>query len=163
VIYLSQFGHGGLSHLLSNWSLAPLVRYTSGLPVNPMTGKDVSLTGVGNDRPNVISSTMYTGAAHGLKYQYVNPNLYTANVAGTFGNASHNSLRGPGYFDVDLALSREFKAYEKLTLSVRAEAFNLFNHPNFVAPNGNIASSNFGQITTANDPRILQASMKLIF
>jgi len=106
---------------------------------------------------------MYTGAAHGLKYQYVNPNLYVPNPLGTFGNASHYSLRGPGYFDVDLALSREFKAYEKVTLAVRGEAFNLFNHPNFMGPNGNIASSSFGQITTANDPRILQASMKLIF
>ena len=45
---LSQFGHGGLvSHLLSNWNLAPLVRYQSGLPVNPATGKDNSLTGSG--------------------------------------------------------------------------------------------------------------------
>lgn len=156
-------GMAAFWHLLSNWGLAPLVRYTSGLPVNPVTGKDNSLTGVGNDRPNVISNVMYTGVDHGLKYQYVNPNLYTANPIGAFGNASHNSLRGPGYFDVDLALSREFRFYEKVTFSVRAEAFNLFNHPNFMLPNGNIASSNFGQITTANDPRILQASMKLIF
>ena len=81
---------------------------------------------------------MYTGASHGLKYQYVNPNLYTPNAIGTFGNASHYSLRGPGYFDVDLALSREFKALERLTLVVRGEAFNLFNHPNFQSPNGNI-------------------------
>jgi hypothetical protein len=164
VVYMSQFGHGTmLSHLLSNWGLAPLMRYQSGLPVNPLTGKDNSLTGIGNDRPNVVSSTMYTGASHGLKYQYVNPNLYTPNALGAFGNAAHNSLRGPGYFDIDLALSREFKAMERLTFVVRGEAFNLFNRPNFQSPNGNIASSNFGQITTANDPRILQASMKLIF
>jgi len=164
VVYMSQFGHGGLlSHLLSNWGFAPLVRYQSGLPVNPVTGKDNSLTGIGNDRPNVVSNQMYTGNAHGKLYQFVNPNLYVANPLGTFGNASHNSLRGPGYIDVDLALSREFKAYEKVTLAVRGEAFNLFNHPNFLGPNGNIASSSFGQITTANDPRILQASMKLIF
>jgi hypothetical protein len=37
------------------------------------------------------------------------------------------------------------------------------NHPNFGLPNGNISSSNFGQITTANDPRILQAAVKLVF
>ena len=58
---------------------------------------------------------------------------------------------------------RADKAYEKVTLAMRGEAFNLFNHPNFMGPSGNIASSSFGQITTANDPRILQASMKLIF
>jgi hypothetical protein len=164
IVYSSQFGHGGLvSHLLSNWTIAPLVRYQSGLPVNPVAGKDNSLTGVGNDRPNVVSTTMYTGASHSLLYQYVNPNLYTPNPMGTFGNASHNSLRGPGYVDVDLAVSREFKLQEWMTLRVRVEAFNALNHPNFNGPVANISASNFGQITTASDPRIMQASVKLVF
>jgi len=164
LVYSSRFGHSALlSHLLSNWQIAPLVRYQSGLPANPLTGKDNSLTGVGNDRPNVISTTTYTGAPHGLLYQYINPNLYAPNALGTFGNAGHNSLRGPGYFDVDLAISRQFRLYESLALNVRAEAFNLFNHPNFMGPNATISSANFGQITTAYDPRILQAAVKLTF
>jgi hypothetical protein len=164
VVYASQYGHGGLlAHLLSNWNVAPLVRYSSGLPANPVSGKDNSLTGVGNDRPNVVSTTAYTGAPHGLRYQFVNPNLFVANLMGTFGNAGHNSLRGPGYFDVDLALSRQFRLTERFALHARAEAFNLLNHPNFNLPNPNISSSTFGQITSASDPRILQASMKLVF
>ena len=163
-VYVSQFGHGRLaSALLSHWNLAPLVRYQSGLAVNPLAGKDNSLTGVGNDRPNVISPTAYTGNDHGKLYQYLNPGLFTANLTGTYGNAGHNSLRAPGYVDIDLALSREFKLRERLTLHVRAEAFNLFNHPNFNAPVTNISAANFGQITSASDPRILQASMKLTF
>ena len=89
--------------------------------------------------------------------------LWNYTGPGMFGNASHNSLRGPGYFDVDLAVSREFKLLEALTLHVRAEAFNAMNHPNFGGPNGSIASSTFGQITSASEPRILQASMKLVF
>src|SRR5579884_2824292 len=164
VVYSIRFGHGGfLSHLLSNWQIAPLVRYQSGLPANPLTGKDNSLTGVGNDRPNVTSTQIYTGAPHGLRYQYINPSAYAPNLLGTFGNAAHNSLRGPGYFDVDLAVSRLFKLYESVTLDVRAEAFNIFNHPNFMGPNATISSANFGQITTAYDPRILQAAVKLTF
>ncbi len=163
-VYVSQVGHGGLlSHLLSNWNIAPLIRYQSGLPVNPVSGKDNSLTGVGSDRPNVVSSQAYTGAPHGLLYQYVNPNLFAPNTAGSYGNAGHNSLRGPGFFDVDAAVAREFKFYEKVTLQARAEAFNVLNHPNFMLPNANISSAAFGRITTAFDPRILQASMKLIF
>jgi hypothetical protein len=165
IVYASQVGHGGLvSHLLSNWNVAPLVRYQSGLPTNPVTGKDNSLTGVGYDRPNVVAgAAMYTGAAHGLKYQYVNPGLYTANALGTFGNAAHYSLRGPGYFNVDLAVSRQFNLRERLTLQVRVEGFNVLNHPNFQLPVANLSSANFGQITTAFDPRIMQASMKLVF
>ena len=163
-VFLSQYKHGGLlSHLLSDWTIAPLMRYQSGLPANPSSGKDNSLTGVGNDRPNVASSMTYTGNPHGLLYQYVNPNLYVPNPTGSYGNAGHYSLRGPGYFDVDAAVTREFKLYEQLTLHIRAEAFNVLNHPNFGSPSGNISSSAFGRITSAGDPRILQASMKLVF
>jgi len=165
VVYLSKFTGGRfLSHLLSNWNVAPLARYQSGLPVNPISGKDNSLTGVNNDRPNVNpNQSTYTGAPHGLLYQYVNPNLYTPNATGTYGNAGHNSLRGPGYFDIDVALTREFHLREKLTLQSRGEAFNVLNHPNFQLPSGNISSGAFGQITTAFDPRILQGSLKLVF
>jgi hypothetical protein len=165
VIATSQVGHGGLlSHLLSNWQIAPLVRYTSGLPVNPQTGKDNSLNGIGLDRPNVASDMTYTGAGHTSKlFQYVNSKLYTPNALGTFGNAMHNSLRAPNYTDVDAAVSRLFRLTERLDLTARVEAFNLLNHPNFLAPNASIASSSFGQVTTANDPRILQGVVKLSF
>jgi hypothetical protein len=140
------------------------MRYQSGLPVNPTTGKDNSLTGSGLDRPNVVAGTqMYTGAAHGLKYQYVNPGVFVANPIGTFGNAAHLSMRGPGYFDLDLAVSRQFRLLERLSLQARVEGFNVLNHPNFGLPVGNISSANFGQITNAFDPRIMQASMKLTF
>jgi hypothetical protein len=164
IVYLShRNGQGVLSHLLNHWSIAPLIRYQSGLPVNPLTGKDNSLTGVGNDRPDAVSATAYTGASHGLLYQYLNPGLYAANATGKFGNSGHNSLRGPGYFDVDVAVTREFRFRERLSLHVRGEAFNALNHPNFGAPNATLSSSTFGQIRSARDPRILQASMKLVF
>ena len=123
--------------------------------MNPVTGKDNSLTGVGSDRPDVASLTAYTGAPHGKLYQYVNPKLFNPNALGTFGNAGHNSLRGPGYFDLDLALSREFKLYEQLTLGARVEAFNLLNHTNRlrVSP---YYTSTFGALVEAQNPRQVQ-------
>jgi hypothetical protein len=164
VVYLSHWAGGGaLGHLLNHWNFAPLIRYQSGLPVNPLSGKDNSLTGIGNDRPDTVSPTTYTGAAHGLLYQYINPALYVNNATGKFGNAGHNSLRAPGYFDVDLAVTREFRFVERFTLQARGEAFNTFNHPNFGAPNATLSSATFGQIRSARDPRILQASMKFTF
>jgi hypothetical protein len=164
IVYFSNVRRGGVvGHLLNHWGIAPLIRYQSGLPVNPLTGKDNSLTGVGNDRPDVISNVMYTGAPHGLNYQYINPALYAANATGAFGNAGHNSLRAPSYFDVDAAVTREFRFVERVTLQMRGEAFNALNHPNFGAPNATVTSSTFGQIRSARDPRILQASVKLVF
>ena len=112
----------------------------------------------GRNRPHP-----YTGAAQGLFYQYINPNVFAQNQTGAFGNAGHNSLRAPGYFDVDVAVTREFRFVERFTLQARGEAFNALNHPNFGGPNATLSSSTFGQIRSARDPRILQASMKLIF
>ncbi|MEO8735498.1 MAG: carboxypeptidase regulatory-like domain-containing protein [Edaphobacter sp.] len=165
VIATSHVGNRGLlTHLLSNWQIAPLFRFTSGLPVNPQTGQDRSLSGIGLDRPNLTGSNIYTGAAHTRSlFQYVNKAAYASNATGHFGNAGHFSLRGPHYVDVDAAISRDFNLYERITLKARVEAFNLFNHPNFLGPNASFASSSFGQITSASDPRILQAAVKLSF
>jgi hypothetical protein len=176
VIYYSHLqGHGALSLLLNNWQIAPLLRYETGFPVNPVSGRDNSLTGVGLDRPDVVpGQPVYTHGSHSSKlYQWVNPARFVQNATGQFGNAGHFSLRTPSYFDVDAALSRVFKFAEVFNLEARVEAFNLTNHPNFggptpstgvsLGPNPTLSSSSFGRITTAGDPRILQGALKLTF
>ena len=162
----SKLGHGGLaSHLLSDWQIAPLFRYSTGMAVNPVTGQDRSLTGIGNDRPNIASNSAYTGAGHTAKlYQYLNPALYTVNALGTFGNAGKNSLVAPSYTDLDVAIKREIPiSGERYHLDLRVETFNVLNHPNFLAPNASASSSSFGKITTASDPRIMQGAIEFIF
>lgn len=177
VVYASHFtGHGALlSYLLSDWQIAPLLRYETGFPVNPLTGTDNSLTGIGLDRPNVVPGVpRYSNTGHTKKlFQWVNPAAYVANPTGTFGNAGHYSLRTPGYFDVDAAISRTFKVTERLNVLARVEGFDVTNHPNFggptpstgvsLVPNLTKSSSNFGRITAAGDPRILQGALKISF
>ncbi len=176
LVYFSHFGHEGLvSYLLKDWQIAPLMRYETGFPVNPVSGLDNSRTGVGLDRPNVVPGVapyVHTGHTSAL-YQWVNPGLYTQNAIGTFGNAGHFSLRTPSYFDVDASISRKFNLGEHLQTEARVEAFNVTNHPNFGGPtpstgvglgeNANASSSTFGRITTAGDQRILQGAIKLTF
>lgn len=176
VVYLSHFSGGRLaSFLLSDWQIAPLMRYETGFPINPLSGLDNSLSGVGLDRPNVVPGVpVYIHSGHSSKkYQWVNAAAFTTNPPGTFGTAGHFSLRTPGYFDVDAAVSRTFKLSERLTLDTRVEAFDVTNHPNFggptpstgvkLGPNPTYSSSSFGRITTAGDPRILQGAFKVVF
>jgi hypothetical protein len=87
----------------------------------------------------------------------------------TYGNAGRNSLRGAGRLDVNLALVRRFAVRENQNLEVRAEAFNLPNTVNYITGTtqnpamGTLSSPQFGRITQAYDPRILQFALKYTF
>jgi hypothetical protein len=72
-------------------------------------------------------------------------------------------LRGPNYFNTDIALLKVTNVTNRVGLQFRAEVFNIFNNVNFNAPNSIVSSAQFGRITTALDPRILQFGVKLLF
>jgi len=180
-------GNSFVNHLISGWELAPLIHASSGQPLNVTSGKDNSLTGLNNDRPNQVLSNVYNPspncATQAICVQWLVPAnspapAFVQNAPGTYGNLGRNAVRGPGNFSFDLSLTRTFRITERFSLQARAEAFNILNHTNFVgafAPAGqpagasfgtlstNLSSSNFGQITGAYDPRILQFAMKLLF
>jgi hypothetical protein len=83
----------------------------------------------------------------------------------TFGTTQRNLsyLRGPGTDKTDLALEKYFLLNEKLRLQLRAEAFDVFNHPFFTNPDTGLGDSNFGLISGAFQPRELQAAVKVIW
>lgn len=106
----------------------------------------------------------------------INPSAFV-NVSSGLGDAPRNFARGFGAWQEDLALRREFPIHERLKLQFRAEAFNLFNHPNFGSINGRFGQLTFGQATgtLANSlgilsplyqmggPRSMQFALKLMF
>jgi hypothetical protein len=172
--------------LLRNWQIAPLIHASTGQPLNlnygnSNAGTDFSRTGLGNDRPNQLLPNPYASSQtcgnSSICVQFLNPAAFSTSLpVGTSGNLGRNAVRGPGTFNFDMALSRQFRMNERFSLQARAEAFNLINHANFVgaiSPAGliaafstmtvNAASSTFGQPQTAFDPRILQFAMKLSF
>jgi hypothetical protein len=93
----------------------------------------------------------------------VNRAAFAPNALGTFGSVGKNAFRGPSGFYFDTALSRAFRLRENFTMEFRGEAFNIMNWVNFLNPNGTLSASTFGQILSANDPRILQFALKLHF
>ena len=80
-----------------------------------------------------------------------------------FGNAARNTVRGPMFWQVDMAASKTVRLVRSVKLELRAEAFNLLNRNNFRPPNGNRSSNAFGTITSTYDPRQLQLGAKLIW
>ncbi len=82
---------------------------------------------------------------------------------GAFGNLAYDNLVGPGYFDVDIALSRQFRIKERQRLEIRGESFNIQNRVNFLNPTAALNSSTFGKILTDVSPRIMQFAVKYAF
>jgi hypothetical protein len=167
------FGTGAVHALTVGWQIAPIVSFASGQPINITDGTDVSLTGEGNDRPNVVPGV---ASMPQTLVAWFNPAAFAGSCAlaayannpvceapGTFGNAGHNILNGPGFIQWDMSASRNFQFKERWRLEVRGEAFNIMNHANWNAPATAVNSATFGQITGFGSPRLIQLSMKLFF
>ncbi len=162
-----KFHNRAENWILGNWSLSFEVTAHSGFVLNPTTGVDASLTGIGQDRPNVVGNP-YAQSTNPLIW--LNPSAFVANAPGTYGNAGFNSLHGPSFFDIDTALSRYFPIREHQRVELRFEFFNVLNHVNFANSSAlstgiiaNLHSATFGQIQNAADPRILQFALKYVF
>ncbi|HTS60686.1 MAG TPA: TonB-dependent receptor [Candidatus Acidoferrales bacterium] len=171
-IYLLPFQwdrNGFTRRLAQGWSVAPIVNLQSGNPFSPIipTADPSSLETF--DRPNVVAGQPLT-LPNPAPNLWLNRAAFSLPATGTFGNAGRNILTAPGFEDIDFAISKNTQIKERLSLQFRAEAFNLFNHPNFAQPSNNVLSVNYGQITATRtsrgdlgSSRQLQLGMKLIF
>jgi hypothetical protein len=146
--------------LLSGWQISFLLSRRSGFPFTVRTGVDASLSGNGQDRPNVIGSPYIRDVA---ALRWVDPKAFLPNTAGTFGNAGYNALVGPGYFNADTSVNRTFRIHERHRVEMRFEFFNVLNHTNFNAPQASLNSATFGRIQSSLDPRIIQLAAKYAF
>lgn len=134
------------------WQINGILSTRSGTPFTPGINFDNENANGGNERPDV------TGSTHGPKTlaEWFNTSAYFLPPPYTYGDAGRDSLRGPGYTDVDFSLFRNFTFAEHYTVQFRAEAFNLFNHPNFNNPDATLEDPTFGVISSANSPREYQ-------
>jgi hypothetical protein len=135
-----------LETLLRSWTLDGIVRVNSAPPVNATVGGRPLFGFVGATRPNIVPNVPFyvkdSTAAGGWR---INRAAFTAPPLNKQGTLGRNVLRGFPVSQVDVALGRRFTLGEGLTLQIRAEAFNVFNHPNFGQPVARINNPNFGR------------------
>jgi Carboxypeptidase regulatory-like domain len=152
--FLSQ-ARGVTNTLLGDWSFNGIIRALSGRPFTPQYES-------GNPavrRPNLISDP-YSDVPAGLGF---NPAAFS-DPGNAPGSAGRNILTGPGLRNVDLSLLKYFELTEKLRLQFRAEAFNVFNHPNYGVPGFFLDNPNAGRYTmTVTEAREMQFALKLQF
>jgi len=160
---LPSFGRGPLGMLASNWMVSTVVTLQSGMPFPvTQTTNFNAFAGFGTQRPNLIGDPTLPEDER-TPAKWFNTAAFAVAPQFTVGDASRNPVRGPGYRNVDLAISRRLPLTGPSTLELRAEAFNLLNHPPFGNPNGVLGSASFGSIFSAGDPRVVQLAVKYGF
>ncbi len=176
-IYDLPFGRGKMFLNTSNraanlaiggWSLNVVSVIQSGYPVviKNNTNNNSNYLFSASQRPFATGVSPETSGSIGDRLNgWLNPAAFTAAPALTFGNVSRTiSTRGPGLFNWDISLFKNFDIHESFKAQFRCEALNAFNTPYFRSPNGAVGSSSFGKVTTqGNFPRFLQLALRLYF
>jgi hypothetical protein len=154
----------GVTGVIANdWTVTSLVTLESGAPVAvTQTTNFNAFAGFGVQRPNLIGDPALP-ADQRTPAHWFNTAAFAAAPEFSIGSASRNPVRGPAYRDVDLALLRRVPLTRDASIELRAEIFNLLNTPNFGGPAAVLGAANFGTITSALDPRVVQLALKFIF
>jgi hypothetical protein len=163
---------GIIGHILGGFETTGIISFASGLPITAVTsGVDpggLGLLAAGSvgtaKRPDQISNPN-AGAQH-TRLHWFNTAAFVNVPAGQYrpGNASVGSIIGPGYETFDLSAFKNLRIWEKASMQLRAEAFNAFNHTNFVGIGATLQTpSTFGEATSAASARVLQVGAKINF
>lgn len=137
---------GWLHALASNWQLNGITTLQTGGPVNITLPFDNSGTGEFKDRPNLVGNPHVAFNPLG---PYLNPAAFGQPLPGTYGNLGRNVFSGPALNDFDMSFVKTQQISRDWRLRLRAEFFNIWNHPNFANP-----STTFGsgfQLTSTPD------------
>jgi len=155
------FGNAAVRTVASHWRVSGIFTARSGPWMTILSGRDNAFNGMSNQRVDQISDDVY-GAK--TLTSYLNPKAFAQPAAGGFGNSHRNSIKGPSFHKVDLALSRLVSLTTSRTIELRLEVFNVFNTFNWGLPGTNFATGTFGKITSmTGDPRIMQFGVKYGF
>jgi hypothetical protein len=180
VLEAPKFQRTALRWIASDWKLSSSYRYLSGAFLTVTTGVDYARNGSAVERPNqLLANPLATDPAATCGttapcQAWLNRNAFSTTVpVGTFGNLGRSSVPGPNNWEIDTALSRVFRVREGLNFELRGEAFNLTNsYRSCIGCVGGLLggtsitarnSAQFGQITAADAPRIVQAAAKFVF
>src|SRR5713226_9522395 len=172
----AKSGDGFFKHLIVDFTVSPIIEYSSGRPFNVITGENTRLDfSTSTGRPSVgggTSSPFIPGVTFGPPNMCLNTDGTTFKVplvappAGCDGNLGRNSFTSPNFFQVDMRLSRRIPLGERFKIDVIADAFNLLNRTNIAAVDqlcdplaGSACTA--GQPTASYDARQFQFALKV--
>jgi len=193
--YVLPFGRGKaflsdgsnlLDKFIADWQISGISTFRTGQPFS-VTCDPSSLQGTVCGRADLVSGAqLYPGNKTHAEWfnpaAFTTPPCFNSSAVGpcsqlysptgpttydSYGNSGYDMLRGPAFQDWDMSLQKTIQFGEQYHLQLRADSFNIFNHPNFATPNSDISNpSNLGQITGTSsnyEPRTVEFAAKFSF
>lgn len=154
-------------YLVNGWAIAGITTLQSGFPIRITSSSDREMMGSFDfeapGKPNMVTPLRLLNPRTSGGY-YFDPTSFGNGPLGQIGNAPRAVCCGPGIAEVDLAVHKDIPVAEGKSLEFRTEVFNLFNHAQFLNPDGNFSDgASFGLIKSERDPRLIQLALRLIF
>jgi Carboxypeptidase regulatory-like domain/TonB dependent receptor len=144
----SYAGSGPVSYIIGNWQLAGSISAFTGTPFTVGASSSSLNAGPNNTQSaDQVSATITKVYGVGPGQFFYDPSAWAPVTAVRFGNSGRNSVRGPGIFNTDIALSRAFPIKERFRIEFRTDCANLTNTPKFGNPTTSVSSGTFMQIT----------------
>lgn len=158
---LPRVSNGWMRAVFGQWQAGGNFMAQSGAPFTVNISSDQANIGAGPaQRPN-NSGNPNDGPK--TPQRWFDTSVFSLPAVYTFGNGGRNTVIGPPLFEFDLSLQKEVPLREAYKLQLRAEVYNLLNHPNFNIPNRTAFTANFGSISSAQDSRQFQFALKFTF
>jgi hypothetical protein len=174
---------GLASRLLNGWSINVLNAIQTGTPFTvftsvpfdlasyqqfaggggPYTGGDFNADGNNYDFPDVSTYHYSNSRSAYLSGIFTTGQFTVPTTLPSEGNEKTNQFRNPGFWNTDASVSKEIKLAESVSLQLRFEFLNVFNHANLLGVDGNMADGTFGRVTSQTNPRYLQIGARIIF
>jgi hypothetical protein len=154
-------------HLANGWALTSILTLQSGFPIRLTSSSDQELMSSFDyesaGEPSQIAPFRRLNSQKSGGY-FFDPSSFVDAPLGQIGNAPRTICCGPGMANLDLAVHKTLEAREGVKVEFRAESFNVFNHTQFFNPDGNITDgASFGQVSRAQDPRLIQLAVRITF
>ena len=158
---------GAAGKLFNGWSTSGIVTFQDGFPIRITSSDDLELMYSYDfelpGEPDIVKPLQRLNPRGPGNYAFPQ-DTFQPQAMGTIGSSPRTVCCGPGINNFDIALHKDTKIRERFRLEFRAEFFNIANHAQFSKVDGNITDGvDFGRVTRARDPRLIQFALKLYF
>ena len=152
--------------IVAGWTLDTIATFSQGFPFTVLAASSTSMDPMTNYRADRLCdgrSTLKNKDVRSNGHYWFDTSCFAKPAPNYFGDSSPNIITGPGVNNWDIGAGKLTPLRENLALQFRADAFNAFNHAQFLNPDSNMSDTNFGKITTTAPARVLQIAMKLVW